>query len=439
MSKIKNTIRLIANKAKSLLSTRKRIAIFIILILIVGFVGWKVFGKKTSQPQYQTAQVEKGTLIVSVTASGGVSTANSADVNTQTSGVVSKVYVQNDQKVKSGDPIAEVDLDMDGKQRAAQALASYQSAKNSLDSANANLYSLQSTMFTQWKSYMDIAQSSTYQNPDGSPNTAQRQLPQFYSTSDDWLAAEAKYKIQQNVIKQAQTSVSSVWASYQQASPVIYAPISGTITGLSLQVGSVLTAQTGSSGNSAAQRIANIKTDATPTVTVSLTQIDAPKVKSQDKVTLTLDAFPGKTYTGHVVSIDTTGTVSSGVTTYPAFIKLDTGAEEIFPNMSAQANIITQIKDNVLLVPSSAVQTQNGQSFVQVMKNGKVEQVSVETGLVSSTQIEIVSGLSEGDTIVTSTIQATGQQTSGQTQSPFGAFGGRGIGGDGAIRRIGGD
>jgi len=428
MNNLKYLFKVSKKLVANIFSNRVKTIIFFIFVLGLAYAGWKTLGNKNQTPQYQTAQAEKGTLVISVTASGQISTANSASVSTQTSGVVSIIYIENGQRVNSGDPIAEVDLDMDGQQRASQALAGYQGAKNSLDSAQANLYTLQSSLFTDWKTYMDIAQSSSYQNSDNSPKIDQRQLPQFMSTSDDWLAAEAKYKNQQGVINQAQTSVNSAWASYQQASPIIYAPISGTISGLSLQIGSVLTAQTTSSGNSSSQRIANIKTDATPTATVNLTEIDVPKVKIGNKVTLTMDALPGKTYTGKIISIDTTGVVSSGVTNYTGVIKLDSGADEIFPNMSVQASIITRVKDNTLLVPTSAVQTQNGASTVRVMKNNQITTINIETGLSTSTEIEITSGLSEGDTVVTGIISASGinQQGRSQSSSPFGLFGGGG-------------
>ena len=402
----------------------------IIIFIIILLAGWltipKLLSKKTKQPEYQTVKVEKGTLTIIVTASGQVSAANSATVNTEASGVVSEIYVENGQQVQSGDKIAELDLDLEGKQRVAQAWSSYQSAKNNLESAQTTLYALHSTLFTNWDIYMNLAQNSTYQNSDGTPNTGNRVIPEYISTNDNWLSAEAKYKNQQNVISQAQTSLNSAWLSYQQTSSTVYAPISGTVTGLALQIGSVLTAQSNTSGTSTAQKIASIQTEASPIIGVNLTQVDTPKVKVGNKATLTFDAFPGKTFTGKVVSIDTIGTVSSGVTTYPAVIKLDTEVPEIFSNMTASANIITQIKDNVLLVPTSAVQTQDEESTVRVIKNGQVEQVSVETGLSSSTQMEIVSGLAEGDTVVTSTISTdqTGQQRNGQTQSPFSGMGG---------------
>lgn len=418
------------NIVKRFLTLPRSLQIFlVILILGLSWTGYKKFtAKSTAATTYQTAIVEKGTLIVSVSASGQVSAANSASVTTQTSGVVKTIFVQNGQTVKSGDSIAEVDLDMDGKQRASQSYAAYLSAKNSLDNANTSMYTLQSDMFTKWKSFTDVSTTNGYTNADGTPNAEKREAASFISTNDDWLATEAKYKTQKQVIIQAQTSVSSAWASYQQSSPIIYAPISGVITGLSLQIGSVLTAQTGSSGNSASQRIATIKTAATPTISVSLSEIDVTKVKVGNSATITLDALKGKTFTGKVISIDSTGSVSSGVTTYPAVIKLDIASDDMFANMSAQANIITNIKDGVLMIPTSALQNQNGQSTVRIMKGSTPLQQSVEVGLSSTTQVEVVSGLSQGDTVVTASVTKTSTTTT--QASPFS---GTGIGG-GAFR-----
>lgn len=385
--------------------------------------GWSTYTKtKNTNVQYQTATATKDTLVVSITASGSISSANSAVVTTQTSGVVKTIYVKNGDSVQSGDKIADVDLDMEGKQRSAQAYASYLSAKNALDNANNTYYTLQSDLFTKWKTYTDLAQNGTYENSDGSPNTENRQAAEYISTNDNWLAAEAKYKAQQNVVAQAQTSLSSAWASYQQSSPTIYAPISGTINGLSLQIGSVLTAQTSSTGNSTSQRIANIKTNATPTAVVNLNETDVPKVAIGNKATITMDAFPNQTFTGKVVSIDTTGSVSSGVTTYPAYIVLDAAPNDVYPNMAVDATIILAVKDNVILVPSAAVQTTNSQTTVRVMKNGAVSSVSVTIGATDNTNTEIVSGISEGDTVVTSV--TTPATTSQSTTSPFSAFGG---------------
>ena len=403
----------------------------VIIILLIG-AGWisyqKLFSKKTNTSHYQTAKVERGTVISSVTTTGTVATSNSTSVTTQASGVISKIYVKDGDTVKSGDLIADIDLDLQGKQRSSQAYASYQSAKNSLQTARDKYFSLQSSMMTKWKTYMDTAQNSIYQNPDGSPKTENRNLPQFYATSDDWLQTEADYKNQEAVISQGQTALNNAWLSYQQTSSTIYAPITGTITGLSLQVGSFITAQSNSSGGSTSQRIANVVTTASPTVTVNLTEIDTPKVTIGNKATVTFDALPGKTFTGSVVSIDTVGVVSSGVTSYPATIKLDVPDSSIYSNMGAQATIITNSKTDILFVPTASVQTENGAFYVRIMgSDGQPQQNAVETGISSDTQTEIVSGLSEGDVVISGSTNgsangSTTQQT-GQTGSIFGGGG----------------
>ncbi len=409
----------------------------ILKIIIIGLmlgIGWFTYSKftanSTSQPQYQTAKVEKGNIIATVTASGQVTSSNNAAVNTQATGVVTKIYAQNDQQVASGDPIAELELDQESKQRYSQTSSAYQSAQNSLSSAQSQQYTLQATMFQKWDTFKELAENSTYTNGDRTPNYVNRALPEFHIPEKEWLAAEANYKNQEKIIAQAQTALNSAWLSLQQSSPVIYSPISGTVSGLTLQVGSVISSEGTSSDSSTitSQKIASVVTQAAPMISVNLTEIDIINVKVGDRATLTFDAFPDKTFTGKVVSVDTIGSVSSGVTNYPTLIALDIQDVNILPNMSTSASIITGTKNDVLIVPVSAIQSEEGESYVRVMKNGKMQEVSVETGISSDTYTEIASGLSEGDTIVTSTITSTQSDTkSTQTSSPFGGFGGGGM------------
>ncbi len=408
------------------ISFKKKIIFVIVLAGLGFFLFSKVTGSKKNQAQYQTTKVEKGTLIVSVSGSGQVSTANNGTISTLATGVVSKLYAKDGDEVKTGDKIAEIDSDLKGQQNVASAWSSYQSAKNNLENAKISLYTLQSDMFTNWKEFYDNATNSTYQNSDGTPNETNRSLAEFHILNNDWLATEAKYKNQQNVVAQAQTSLNSAWLSYQQTSPTIYAPISGIISGLSLQEGSVIVESTNTSNSAqSATKIANIKTKALPMVSVNLTEIDVPKIKLGNKATIKFDALPDKTFTGKVISIDTAGTVSSGVTTYPAVIRLDTESDSILSNMAASANIITDTKDNALIVPLAVVQKQSdGSSYVRLMKNGQPQETSVEIGLSSSSEVEITSGLSEGDIVVTNAIQSTNQNQQNQSQSPFGGFGG---------------
>ncbi len=398
--------------------------ILVVLIIVAVCIASYYFVNRyhAVSNDYQTARVSRGTLIVTVTGSGVVSASNTAPVTTGSSGVVQTLYVKDGDYMSSGDPIALIDLDMMGKQKEAQARASYQSAQTTLANAQASLFTLQSSMLTEWKSHYDLATNSTFQNADGTPNTDNRTLAEFHVSQDNWLAAEAKYKNQSGVVQQAQTALSSAWLAYTQSSPTIYAPISGTITGLSLQVGTVIS-QSASTTNSTSTKIANIRTVANPTVTINLTEIDVPRVAGGDKATITFDALEDKTYTGKVISIDTVGTTTTGVTTYPTVILLDTKPPDILPNMAASATIITDTAHDVLMVPSGSIVTDENGTYVRKLNNGVVVEAPVEVGLASDTNTEILSGLDEGDSVVTSIRERT-STTSNQGQSIFGTFGG---------------
>jgi len=175
---------------------------------------------------------------------------------------------------------------------------------------------------------------------------------------------------------------------------------------------------------------------------ISLNEIDIAKIKVGQKVTFTFDAVSDLSITGEVIEIDNIGTVSQGVVNYSVKIIFDTQDERIRPGMSLSANIITNAKQNVLLVPSSAIKTNNSNSYIEILESSAVStttntrviskalprQQQVEIGLSNDSYTEIISGLKEGDTIISQTITSNPNQTSQQnTQSRqnqgFGMFG----------------
>jgi macrolide-specific efflux system membrane fusion protein len=426
----------IMNLFQTLKATSWKVKIFLVLLILA--CGWfaisKILSLQSQKPQYQTGTAEKGTLITTVSASGNVAAGGTVNITTGATGTVAQIYVKNGDAVTQGQKIADIALDRDAQQRQTQAWASYLSAQNQVNNAQTALYTLQSSMFTKWKTYTDIAENSTYQNPDGSPNTGNRTLTQFTTLQDDWLATEANYKNQQNVIAQAQASLTSSYYNYQLLASTITAPAAGIISNLTIAQGLPVTLSSSSSNNSNSTTTQAVGTITLPEggvqAIVDLAEIDAAKVTAGNKATLTLAAFPNQTFTGKVLILNTNGIVSSGVTTYPATIAFDTTEKNMYPNMAVDAAIITNVKDNVILVPTAAVTTTSGQSTVRILKNGQVSTVTVQTGDSNDTQTEIVSGVSEGDIVVTGV--TTTKTTSTTTSSPFSAFGGRGVGGGGA-------
>lgn len=424
IDRLKAIIGLVASK----LGRGKTIGI-LVLLLAGGFWYWRSSAGRSQKPQYQTANVERGTLVTTVSASGNVVGGSSQQITTAATGTVSNVYVKNGDKVTEGQKIAEIVLDGNGIQRQAAAWSSYLSAKNQLEATKANINSLQAAEFKANQTFINDAVARGLVTSD----------PTYIQENANWLQAEANYQNQTGVITQAQAALMSTWYTYQQSSSVVLAPVSGVVTDLAIAPGVPLTLS-GTSSNTGTSNSQKIGTISSPggkiVVTVNVAEIDSPKVSPGQKATLILDAFADKTFTGKVLTVDTSGAVSSGVTTYPATIVMDTSDGKIYPNMAVDAKIITNVEDNVILVPSGAIQTSGGQSTVRVLRNGQVMVVTVAVGDVNDSQTVVLSGLSEGETVVTGVAGGTSAQSQ-SGGSPFGAFGGnRGFGGGGAVFRM---
>ena len=102
-------------------SLKKKLIILVVILIIGWFGGSRILSQQQGQPQYQTAQAEKGTLIESVTASGQITSANNVQITIQASGVVKDVLVKNGDAASQGQTIATLTLDQASQQKAASA------------------------------------------------------------------------------------------------------------------------------------------------------------------------------------------------------------------------------------------------------------------------------------------------------------------------------
>ena len=212
----------------------------------------------------------------------------------------------------------------------------------------------------------------------------------------------------------------------------ITAPFAGTIAALSLK-----RFDTVSTGSTVATLITNQKI-----AQLSLNEVDATKINLGDKATLTFDAIEELTLTGEVVEIDAVGTVSQGVVSYKVKIGFDSQDERIKSGMTVNASVQTDVRQDVLVISSSGVKTLNGISYVQVfnpalpetggnqgvVSNIAPQQVEVTIGISDDTNVEILSGLEEGQQIVTRTVSGSAtSNTTPATNARSGGFGGAGI------------
>lgn len=204
----------------------------------------------------------------------------------------------------------------------------------------------------------------------------------------------------------------------------IRARFDGTISGLTAKTGDAVSPATVLGTLITRQKLAHI----------SLNEVDVAKIKNGQKTTLTFDAIPDLTLTGEVEEIDAIGAVSQGVVTYDVTIAFDTQDARVKSGMSVSAAIITDVKQNVLLVPNSAIKTQGNTHTVQVvdgvlspadlasnatgivLKNRPRSQ-SVEIGLSNDESTEITTGLQDDERIVVRTIQSSASATPPSSQS----------------------
>lgn len=404
------------------LDKKRLVGAGVIALILVFMVVSKIRAAASNKPQYITATVQKGTVVETVSASGKALTTSALTINTGASGIVGSVYVKDGDAVYAGQKIASITLDSVGLQQYQQALATYQSALASVNSSNANYYTQQSAEFSANQKFINDAAARGLATDD----------PTYIQEYANWKAAEATFLNQQTQLLAAKATLSNASVNLQLASPTITAPYAGTITNINLVEGMVISSSnnaTSSTSNNATistQRIAVIENNSTPIVNVSVSEIDVPNVKIGQKATITFDSINGSTFTGVVATVDRIGTVSSNVTSYGVNIKLDSESDQILPNMAATANIITNTAPDVLEVPTSALITSNGQTMAKTLVNGKEVDVPVETGISSDTMTAVVSGLSEGQMVITGT-KAGGSSTS-TTRSIFsGAGGGSGV------------
>jgi len=373
---------------------KKPYVIVAIVVLIAGGYYWYSKSKATSTAvSYKTVKAEKGTLTSSISGSGNVIVDTSSTVDPTITGTVANLAVNVGDSVKKGQTLFTIvndDLSVSN----AKSAASLQQSKNSLDSAKVSV--------DQAKADYRAAKKDSS------------------STHDEKEILKDKIDIAEQGVVAAQKSYSATLADYNNqlstsAKRTVVAPISGTVNAINIKNGDDLSRLSSNSNSSAPIIIGDLNT---LKAQVEVNEVDIANVSIGQKVTLTFSAIDGLTSTGKVEKMDSLGTLTSGVVTYNVTVGFDSLDPRIKPEMSVSAAIITGVKQDVMLVPNSAVKTQSGSSYVQVLNSGQTPQnVNVEVGLSDNTQTEIVSGINVGDNVVTQTIKSGTTSTTTSSSS----------------------
>jgi len=386
------------------LSWKKKLLLGVV-VLVVLFIIVKIIRGNTTTYSFDT--VTRGTITEVVTETGNVAVSGEYDIPSPATGFLSEIDVKNGDTVSIGQKLFTVTSTATPQQKESS-WAAYAAAKSQLDAANAALFNLQSIMYSNWKTYTDIAENSTYQNSDTSPNTNNRVLTPFTTAQDNWLAAEANYKNQQSVIVSAQAASTNAWLAYQATqNAIVTSPVVGTVHNLGGVVGTMVSALP-SPGSVVPIPVAIISTEQSLTVKASVNEVDINKINVDDMVTISFDAILDKTFTGKIIQADEYGTNVAGVINYNIFASVDDGTELIKPGMTANLSIDTNKHANVLTVLNAAIRPYQGVKAIQILdKNGKPKFIKVITGIKGADRTEIVSGATVGEKVILGNTQTT--------------------------------
>lgn len=241
------------------------------------------------------------------------------------------------------------------------------------------------------KSYINTASTSVI-----AAQTGINSYKAALQTAQDNLAALTSQarpedvNISQSQISQTQASV-NLYQS-QLADSQLRSPFDGTITEVNAKKGQVV---------SPSEPVINLLSSEPFQIKVDIYEQDIVNVKIGQDVKIDLVAFPKQTFGGKVLSIDPGETIIDNVVYYEVTIEFPNQPDGIRDGMTADIIIESNKKENVLRAPKNAVENIDGKDMVQIVKNGKIENQEITTGLEGNDYYEIVSGLSEGDTIIT--------------------------------------
>ncbi|HTR81854.1 MAG TPA: efflux RND transporter periplasmic adaptor subunit [Bacteroidota bacterium] len=380
-------------------------AVILVLVLIV-LLG----SKRENVISVQTDQVVRKSITQIVTASGKIQPETAVKINAEVSGEIIELPVKEGQRVRKGDLLVRIKPDQyqAGVDGAAAALVS---AKAALSLNQANLDKSES----EYKRAQGLFEKKLMSDQD------------FVGSKTAFKVAQAQYESAVSGVTQAQASLNQAKESLAKTS--IYAPMDGTVSQLISELGERVSGSSFTEGT----EIMTVSDLSRMEARVDVGEDDVVLVAIGDTANIQVDAYPDRKLKGIVYEIANTATTTGAgtqdeVTNFQVKIRVLDKDIELRPGMSMSADIQTETRNNVLAVPIQSVTTrtpkmaegkqdsagkgnaamamQKPVEVVFVVKDGKAKQVPVKRGISDESTVEIISGLTETDQVVSGSYKA---------------------------------
>lgn len=358
---------------------KKKWMLIVACVVVLAAIVYALMGGKKEAPvmDYETARVEKATIGNSVTATGTIEPVTKVEVGTQVSGIIDKIYVDYNFVVHKGQIIAELDKT---------------NLMSELNSAKSNLAGAKSDLDYQRANYKRIKALYDKELVSGNEyDTALLSLRQ----------AESTYAQRKEAVSKAQTNLGYA---------IITSPIDGIIISKAVEEGQTVAA---SYSTPTLFTIAQDLTDMR--VIADVDEADIGEVEVGQRVSFTVDAYPGETFEGQVTQVRLEATTESNVVTYEVVISASNKDLKLKPGLTANVTIFTLERNNIVSVPTKAlrftptkemlnpgekIEDCQGAHKVWVREGKTLKAYAVKTGITNGTRTQIVSGIKEGAEVI---------------------------------------
>lgn len=367
---------------------------------VLASIGWASLRGGPGTPEFTTEPVKRQPLRDSVAANGEVQAKTRVNVGVQVTAAIKEIHVTDGQWVKAGDLLVTLD-----QERYKQAL---NQSEMGLRMARKDLEIAQATFSKQDQTY--VRQERL--NKAGLTSLEEFQQVKLARDTAATTLERARVAVQQS---EAQTAI----AQDDLSKTVIRATMAGQVTGLKAEKGETAIAGTTNLAGAVMMVISDLSE---MMAEIRVGELDVVKVAVGQPAEVTVDALPGKVFQGRVLTVASSTDRPAGSSTsnsqeaqsYKVRILLDGSAQErasLRPGMSARVAVLTAEHKDVLSVSLAAIQDREAKagglglltgnrSVVFVVKDGKAAERSITTGLTTRRAAEVLTGLQEGDVVI---------------------------------------
>lgn len=406
------------------MQTRTKVIIGIAVVAVFGSAAALSVVKGRSRGlEVRMEEVARRDLVQIVTASGNIRARRLVELSSDISAKVSQLLVDEGDDVQEGDVLLRLDP--------AQYQAGVSRAEAALSQAKASQAQMEANLI---RTRRDLERVLALRARDSLLVSTQQ--------VDD---AQTALEVGEAQLRSAEFGVNQAQASLEEArdrlsKTIIRAPMTGKITRLNVEEGETVIIGT---MNNAGSLILTISDLSVIEVVVQVDETDVPQVALGDSATVRIDAFPDRTFTGRVTEIGNSAirppsqqvAGQQAAIDFEVVITLDPTDAELRPDLSATADVVTDMRDDALSIPIIALTVREpepdsattpastepaggsddgkDQEGVFVVRDRKVTFTPVQVGIAGQEYFEVLGGLSPGDTVVAGPYQSIRQLKNG--------------------------